>query len=50
MKMKKVSKERKELENLLIMYLRLYWQLKGIHFNKLDEEIDKLVEELKNKK
>ncbi|MDR2064458.1 MAG: hypothetical protein LBP85_01915 [Prevotellaceae bacterium] len=48
MKQKKVSKERKNLEELLIMYLRLYWRLKAIHFEKIDEEINRLVEELKN--
>ncbi|MDR1985108.1 MAG: hypothetical protein LBQ28_09865 [Prevotellaceae bacterium] len=49
MKKDKVSKERKKLEDLLIMYLRMYWRLKASHFNNLDEKIEELVEWLKKK-
>jgi hypothetical protein len=50
MKSEKVSKERQEIEDLLIMYLRIYWKLRAAHFNNLDEKIDELVEFLKKKK
>lgn len=44
---KKISKERKDLEDTLIDFLRNYRQLQGTHFERLDQEIEWLVDELK---
>lgn len=44
---KSISKERKDLEETLILLLRSYGQLKGTHFEKLDKEIEWIVEALK---
>lgn len=44
---KEISKERQDLEETLIIALRNYKQLQGTHFERLDQEIEWLVETLK---
>lgn len=44
---KEISKERKDLEETLIIALRNYKQLQATHFERLDQEIEWLVETLK---
>lgn len=44
---KRISKERKDLEETLLLLLRSYSSLRGNHFDKIDQEIKWLVEKLK---
>jgi hypothetical protein len=49
MKKLRISKERREYEKELIFFLRYYWQLRGNHFENIDETINFIVEKLKEK-
>lgn len=44
---KRISKERKDLEETLIILLRNYKALQGTHFENIDQEIERMVEMLK---
>ncbi len=44
---KRISKERKDLEETLIILLRNYKNFQGTHFENIDQEIERMVEALK---